>query len=203
MPEAVRKAGILLIHIPKNAGTSLSHALYGEDIGHLSLKVWTARYPHTVRRMATCAVIRDPVGRFISAFHFLKGGGLTPQDAEFSRIHLARHDSPESLVEAMSDPVVRKGITSYYHFIPQTSFLKNRHGHLAVKILIPYSRLSDEEYLKSVFGWEFSLPCLNVTQRPSGSDTITEDAANLIRKYYAEDQRLHVSLASECTSSGH
>lgn len=194
MPEAVRGSGLLLIHIPKNAGTSLSRALYGEDIGHLSLKVWTQRYPHTVKRMKVFAVIRDPVDRFVSAFRFLKGGGLNAEDAAFSRLHLAEHDSPESLAEAMNDPEVFRNITSYYHFIPQVSFLRDRHGRLGVKLLVPYSKLSDGEYLSSVLGRELSLPRLNVTKRPPGGDLPGERAARLIRSHYREDQRLHEML---------
>jgi hypothetical protein len=196
MPEAVRRSGLLLIHIPKNAGTSLSRALYGEDIGHLSLKVWTQRYPHTVKRMKVFAVIRDPVDRFVSAFRFLKGGGLNAEDADFARLHLAEYDSPESLAEAMNDPGVFSNITSYCHFIPQVSFLRDRHGRVGVKLLVPYARLSDEEYLGTVLGRQLSLPRLNVTKRPPGGDLPGERAAMVIRSHYREDQGLHDMLAA-------
>ena len=196
MPEMMLKSGVLLIHIPKNAGTSLSHALYEEDIGHLSLKVWTQRYPHTVSKMKVVAVIRDPVDRFVSAFRFLKGGGLNANDADFARRQLAAHNSPESLAEAMNDPDVFRNITSYIHFTPQVSFLRDRHGRLAVKLLIPYSRLSDEEYLGSVLGKKLVLPRLNVTRHSEETSFPGEEAAKLIRKHYDEDQKLHESLHS-------
>jgi len=196
MSESVRRSGVLLIHIPKNAGTSLSQALYGEDIGHLSLKVWVQRYPYTVRRMKVFAVIRDPVDRFVSAFHFLKGGGMNSGDAAFARLHLAEYDSPESLAEAMNDPGVFRSITSYYHFIPQVSFLRDPHGRLGVKLLVPYSKLSDGEYLSSVLGRELSLPRLNVTKRPPGGDLPGARAVQLIRTHYGDDQRLHEMLVA-------
>jgi len=196
MPEAVRRSGVLLIHVPKNAGTSLSRALYGEDIGHLSLKVWMQRYPDTVRRMKVFAVIRDPVDRFVSAFRFLKGGGLNAGDAAFARLHLGGHDSPESLAAAMTDPAVFRSITSYYHFMPQISFLNDPKGRLGVRILIPYSRLSDAEYLGAQLGRKISLPKLNVTGRPVGGDLPDEEVSALIRSHYPEDQRLHEMLLS-------
>jgi hypothetical protein len=79
LPEAVKQSGIIFIHIPKTAGTSICKALYGTGtIGHLRIKEWQFSFPQTWRKLRVVSVVRDPLDRFLSAFYFLKKGGLDP-----------------------------------------------------------------------------------------------------------------------------
>ena len=68
------KAGIVFVHVPRAAGTSLNEALYGRFIGHpraSDIKRWA---PAAVRALPSFSVTRNPWDRLFSAYRFAKAG---------------------------------------------------------------------------------------------------------------------------------
>lgn len=71
-----KKAGVVFVHVPKAAGTSIAVSLYGRRLGHHSLA--SLRVEAEGResvRLLRVAVVRNPLSRFISAHRFLSQGG--------------------------------------------------------------------------------------------------------------------------------
>ena len=135
-PDHFRKTGIVFIHVPKAAGTSISMALYGAAVGHRTLAEWQQLFPHSMSKVETMAVVRDPVARFVSAFNFLKAGGINELDRNFALKHLIDYDKPEQLACALIDPTWQARILTYPHFVSQVDFLKNSSGKIAVDCLV-------------------------------------------------------------------
>ncbi|MEM0922919.1 MAG: sulfotransferase family 2 domain-containing protein [Pseudomonadota bacterium] len=70
-----RRTGVIFIHVPKAAGTSVSTALYGRALGHFPAAVVARHCPDLWRDLPSFAVIRDPVERAHSAWRFARQGG--------------------------------------------------------------------------------------------------------------------------------
>ena len=70
-----RKAGVVLIHVPRTAGTSLALELYGRFVGHFSLADLCAVSAPDVLALPRFAIVRNPWDRLVSAWAFAKAGG--------------------------------------------------------------------------------------------------------------------------------
>ena len=66
------KYKLLFVHIPKNAGTSLEKCLNARVTGHRRWKKYRDDYPLQWSTYTNFAVLRDPVERFISCYHYAR-----------------------------------------------------------------------------------------------------------------------------------
>ena len=67
-------AGVVFVHIPKAAGTSLSEALYGRFLGHLKARDIRRFGSRAVNALPFVAVTRNPWDRLVSAYRFATRG---------------------------------------------------------------------------------------------------------------------------------
>lgn len=193
-PPLILQRGILFIHIPKNAGTSISHALYGREIGHHPIAWYRDRFPHSLAEIPSFALIRDPVSRFVSAFLFLKDGGMNAEDAVFARARLASFRNPLGLAEACLDSGFWDELQAgHHHFKTQRSFVTWR-GRTAVDFLLRFEDLP-------VCLEKLPLPRNRLAglerRNPTRSATVPGDARKLqelLRKICPEDFALWESL---------
>jgi len=66
----------VFIHIPKNAGTSVSQCIYGKAIQHLTYDQIVNTFGRNfIERREVFAFIRDPLDRFVSAINYLATNG--------------------------------------------------------------------------------------------------------------------------------
>ena len=63
-----RQCGAVFVHVPKNAGSSISRALYGRSLGHKTAQEMMAYNPKLFQELDSFAVLRDPLERAISAW---------------------------------------------------------------------------------------------------------------------------------------
>jgi hypothetical protein len=73
----IAETGLLFVHIPKAAGTSISQALYGFQVKHASIRLSRRVAGGRLARLPSFAVLRDPVDRFVSAWRYGRAGGST------------------------------------------------------------------------------------------------------------------------------
>lgn len=66
----MRDAGIVFIHIPKVAGSSINQAIYGRFMGHYTARQVERVASRRVRALPRFTVVRNPWARTVSAWRF-------------------------------------------------------------------------------------------------------------------------------------
>jgi len=189
----VRRARTLFIHIPKNAGTSVSHALYGEQIKHATIRY----YGKVARRMlwntTSFAILRDPVARFLSAFNYARNGGSA--DVGIAAPFRDRYMAFQSVDDALDHLEGAADIYQIDHiFRPQSWYITDRAGKVMVDRLFmveEFDRVRRFLALRQVP----EVPHLNHIEEPPAELSETQIAR--IRRFYARDFELVQALRSE------
>jgi hypothetical protein len=189
------RAGILFIHVPKAAGTSLSEVLYGRFLGHVraaDVRRWGSR---TVNALPTIAVTRNPWDRLVSAYRFAtRGGGIGGAQAggvwRPERYRTPEFDSFERFVREWLEPRDRRKLD--YVFQPQSLFVCDEHGQVLVDHVGRYDDLdATRSFLEEAVPGLPSIPQSNRSGAPVDYRTFyTPELAKLVGDIYADDVRL-------------
>ena len=184
LPDFVIVKKFLFIHIPKCAGTSFSDALYKEQIGHRKLYEYFIIDNQFSQRVFKFSICRHPVDRLISAYYFLKKGGMCQNDLEFSIKHLADVDSFEEFVLLK---LRNKNILSYYHFTPQFDFITNDGHNIAVDKIYKLENLHDDiQEISEKVGFNVDLERLNKNNHKD-KEKLTYEMKQVIEDVYHKD----------------
>ena len=194
--------GLSFIHIPKNAGTSVKQAIADNQ---LPILVTGHPYP---RKLSTeeFVVLRCPVGRFISAFHYgckfwpsrinaqfasadeLASSAADPDHPKHALAWIELGNRPEHILqrsgEAMPQHTVGSRITNFsWAYEPQSTWLFNEPAHI-----LRYRHLSkDFSALLNTMGLldSFELPRTN--QSDGGTERLSSAALAFLECTYASD----------------
>jgi hypothetical protein len=180
----------LFIHIPKTGGISIANALFGgRSGGHLTLHGYERIYGRRrVRRFFKFAFVRNPWDRLVSAYFFLKKGGMNDDDRRWAEQNLSAFDSFPEFVERW---VNEESVRSWVHFRPQCDILCGRDDSLGVDFIGRYEQLEqDFERLRERLGFGDPLPHLNRTQRAPYSSVYDNRTRELVARAYARDIEL-------------
>lgn len=71
----VRRYPIIFVHVPKNAGTSISRLVYGASGRHYTADFYRRVFGDEFYRKPSFAVLRDVCDRFLSSYFFVRSGG--------------------------------------------------------------------------------------------------------------------------------
>lgn len=175
---------MLFVHVPKNAGMSISEMLYGCQVKHASVRYYARVAPALLRDLDSVAVIRDPVDRFLSAYDYARSGGSA--DNRVSAPFYETYKAFRSVDEAL-DHVERAA--SLYHvdhiFRPQTWYLADAAGAIRVRRLVRFEQVGE---LSSQFSNGRPVPSMNRRSKPVTH--VTPQQMQRIRRVYASDVAL-------------
>ena len=186
-----RKAGCVFVHVPKTAGTSVSHALYGRPLGHYSAdQIWSA-FPGLMTKSVSFAVSRDPYARLISAYEFAKAG----RTQHMGVVNPAQYGSSvfatfESFV--MDWLAVKQLDTVDGIFRPQADYVC-KGDRVAVDLVLRSETLASEiSEVEELIGRRLTLPHMNATAKADHSRDYHSDQAVVrkVREIYACDYEL-------------
>ena len=66
------KHKLIMVHIPKNAGTAIEKSLSMEGTGHFNWKKYARELPTEWDTHKSFSVLRNPIDRFISSYNYAK-----------------------------------------------------------------------------------------------------------------------------------
>jgi hypothetical protein len=179
----------IFIHIPKAAGISVLRSLFGSLGGaHRSARKYRLIFgDERFRDYFKFTFVRNPWDRLVSAFFFLKHGGLNAGDRRFSRRHLARFDTFGAFVRHWLRP---RNLHHTIHFVPQHEFICLRKLTIAVDFIGRFETLeTDFARIAERLGIECTLDHCNpaASRRPDYRTYYDERTRAIVANVYAED----------------
>ncbi|WP_025110195.1 sulfotransferase family 2 domain-containing protein [Pseudomonas sp. H1h] len=190
-PQAFQQRSCLFIHVPKCAGSSICTAMFdGWRPGHLPLYWYEAQFPAQFASAFKFAFVRDPLERAYSAYAFLRGNALSARDHPAQQLVRKYRDFDDFVARWLHPETIARQL----HFAPQTDFLVDSLGHLALDFV------GYQEYLTRDFGLvcaqlglDSQLPHVN-SSRERQSMPVREFCCvrtrRLVRRVYQRDYEL-------------
>ena len=154
LKSRISELGCIFIHIPKCAGNAVQKSLFGEVVfGHQTIRQYQVALPKVTYQNAwKFTITRDPFERIVSAWRFLKAGGLNANDNQYFAETLCQYKTFDHFV---NDWLVYQDIDQCgcAHFKTQLHYIHDFKGELAIDYILKLSDLSDEyPKLRNRFG---------------------------------------------------
>jgi len=187
----------IFIHVPKAGGTSIAMALYGRNIPHATWHEWYDLNPNKFRDYFKFAIVRHPISRFVSAFNFLKTGGMNEQDQQFANRVMNRFADANQLAKAMMDFPLEEEILRWWHFRPQVEFVADEAGGSKMYLLIRFENIDGGFayiVLRHNYHW-LGFRHLNKTRLQNNSP-LDKEACQVLSAIYRRDLMLWENQAS-------
>jgi glycosyltransferase involved in cell wall biosynthesis len=185
--EAARKYAerkLIFIHVPRNGGTSICQALYGEGVGHHTASAVSTIFPDLYKTYPSFAVLRDPVERFKSAYSFVRlGGGRDVDLISYWRRRSRDIDSVDTFIDfcmSLGDRINSADFT----IRPQYTFVCNARGEVMVDHIFMFDKQDDIAAFLAKFGIE-EIPRLNISR--GATMGFSSAQIDRIRQIYSAD----------------
>lgn len=187
IPAAFRAKNCLFIHVPKAAGSSLQHALFGNRIsGHLPLWHYESLHSAFVDHAYKFSFVRHPVDRAHSAYRYLRKAATFSRDAGFADV-LNRYPSFDAFVRHWMH---EDNVWLQIHFCPQWSFLCDRYGDLRMDFVGRYEQLdADFAHVCEQLAVDKALAHRNASM-PAGRAGLSLATRQRLERIYARDFEL-------------
>jgi hypothetical protein len=179
----------LFVHVPKAAGISVAQSLFGcKAGGHRSLTRYRVALGSSfVDRSFKFTVVRNPWDRLVSAYFFLKNGGMTPRDAYWSQRYLAGFDCFDDFVTGWLTPARAQ---RQQHLVPQCRYLAGRDGRIGVDCVGRFENLAEDfGRIARRLGISAGLAELNRSRHDDYRDYYSERSRRIVGEVYGEDVR--------------
>jgi len=183
----------IFIHIPKSAGLAVTNSLFGSVTGnHITLVEYQTMFSHKeFDQFFKFTFVRNPWDRVVSAFHYLKKGGINARDRAWAAEHLSAYKDFDAFA---SQWLNKRNIRLRAHFRPQYQFICLP-GSLEPKVdFIGYFEDLEADYnvVRAKIGTGTALQSRNVTRgrQKDYRQYYSDETRQLVANVYHEDIKL-------------
>ena len=188
-----QRAGVIFIHVPKAAGTSISQELYGQFVGHIPARHLALFAPDLFEVLPRFTVVRHPFKRVVSSFQFASRGADLGSGPVAGMFHPEKYRGKafRSLDSFVQEWLIEQDLLKVdYVFRPQTFYTHSELGEFLAGHL---GRLEDmnalTQYLRATLGRNINIGHFNRTgQSGEPTDVVLGPASRkVVEKLYRND----------------
>jgi hypothetical protein len=180
----------IFVHIPKCAGVAVNRALFGNLAGgHTTLDEYLNIFePACIDRYFKFTIVRNPWDRLVSAFFFLRSGGMDQKDHAGFVKEFGHLDDFKCFVK---DWVNRDNIWRWHQFRPQYHYMLEKRGKVKLDFVAFLENIDkDFSRISQSMGLTCSLPRANSSEHRSYMDYYDAETADIVASVYADDIRM-------------
>ena len=180
----------IFIHIPKTGGNSIYKALFSkESNGHIRWSQYQKKNRKKFQEFFKFAVVRNPWDRLVSAFFYLKKGGMNSLDKKWAEDNIQEYKTFDEFVKRW---INQKNIFSYAHFKPQSYWICDENNKIMVDFIARIETI-DEDFLflsNKIDSKQESLKKLNSVSRLDYRKYYNDKTINIVKNVYKNDIEL-------------
>ncbi len=180
----------IFVHIPKCAGVSINQTIFGGLAGgHTTFEEYLSIFePRCVNSYFKFTIVRNPWDRLVSAYFFLKKGGLSQEDRDWFNEELNSFADFDDFVKKW---VNKQNIWKWHHFRPQYHYMLDKKGRIPLDFIGYFENLDqDFKYITNKIGISCDLPMNNKSKHKNYQNYYSEETKEIIRKVYSKDIRM-------------
>jgi hypothetical protein len=182
----------IFVHVPKCAGISLVRSLFGDfDCGHTNLRRYQIMFaPAEFNQYFKFTIVRNPYDRLVSAFLFLKKGGVNDKDKQWAEKNLAAYDTFDAFAR---EGLSKRNIRLALHFRPQSEFICVRKNRPGLDFFGYYENLpADFAFISRKLGINATLAEANrnASREKDYRQYYTDASRKIVADLYAADLRI-------------
>jgi len=180
----------IFVHIPKCGGVSINKALFGNLAGgHTTLEEYLNIFePRCINNYFKFTVVRNPWDRLVSAYFFLRSGGLGGKDQAGSIREFGDFLDFKDFVKKW---VNRSNIWKWHHFRPQYHYMLDKREKVHLDFVAFLENIDDDfSYIRNHTGLVCDLPKSNESKHGLYTKYYDMETAKIVDETYAEDIKM-------------
>ena len=178
----------IFVHIPKTVGTNISKALFSSNFGHCTVDYYEIFSLEKFYNYFKFAFVRNPWDRLLSAYKFLKKGGMYSADKTWSDIHLSEFENFEHFALSLKDLKKASEILRGIRFIPQYKFICDHKLNIKLDFLGRFESINENfDLINSKLGLDAKLKHLNKSNSMGFREYYSDEMSAIVAQVYRED----------------
>ncbi len=181
----------IFVHIPKTAGIAVKKGLFNmRGAAHTRLRDYKIIFSKSkFNKYFKFAFVRNPWDRLVSAYTFLRDGGINEADRKWSKKNLKVYNTFDNFVRGW---VTKKNIYEKVHFIPQYEFINLGGMEPKVDYIARYENIeSDYKHIYNKIGGHEALKKENKSERAkSYKKYYSSESKDIVMEVYKKDIKI-------------